>query len=673
MTTCIDLSQIGNRTYASQSAIEGLLKELKGRRITVTSRQSIKRAREKNINVDTPFGPVIQELEVEKLNGKMDKIPYAHPWALMHSLLASCPDFKRFFDDRMAQCNPTESSPWRLIIYSDEITPGNVIAHDQRRRTQACYWSLAEYGFPNLCHESLWMPFFLVRSSVVNQLKGGMGALMAAAMMLFFSGAHNGMEGIVLMGSMFFVVIGLVTGDEGALKITIDVRGSSGILPCPCCTNVCMHDSELDIHDATSVIVTIAEFDIRKFRMHSDQSFREAVEHVNRTVPTLTTATDRTLLQKCLGINYSPNGMVARLPFYKPISTLLFDWAHIFLVHGLVQIEIGYMLTKKWIKLEDVHKFVKTFTWPRKLPVTGKNIFAKRSSKATALQSDASETLSVCPVLLVFLQTRLQGKSSMLDMAVRCFTLLCKLLDMLRLATFGFQVNPDDLHKLLVEYLNLHKELYQHVIPKMHMAVHLAMMSARFQGLISCLVHERKHRLVKRHANDMKNTSNRKFEKSVLLGVLNLQKAALQDAASLPLRDPCLLVNRTQVSPSVAAIVRQAVGPASIGCTVWAGSQIIVQKEKIMVQDVVLAKVMDGTGAIVGEVNALLQVGDGPALAIVSQWKALGSSMFDCKDISVKLVELNSNVAPCIYRRQKDVAFVIPPFTMSGDNLPQAQ
>ena len=344
---------------------------------------------------------------------------------------------------------------------------------------------------------------------------------MAQAVDKFFSGLGNAIEGVVLDGAMFLAELRLTIGDEGATKITLDVRGSGAVLPCSICTNVTMFESELDQFDDD--IVTIAEFDPCKHKWHTDRSFRQAVEYVNTEYPTLNTIADATMLQKCMGINFCPRGMVATLPYFRPISSQMFDWAHIWVVHGIFQKEVGHMLTMKLFTIDEAHDYLQKFSWPRKNAVNGQDVFAKRSDKATSLQCDASQCLGLYPVLLTFLSL-MSGQNPTMDKVILCFSLLCQSLDLLRLATMGFPVDCRKMLSVIIRHLRLHKELYEHVIPKMHMAVHLPFMCRSFGGLISCMVHERKHRLVKRIANDMKNTTGRNttFAYFVCLCVLKL-------------------------------------------------------------------------------------------------------------------------------------------------------
>jgi hypothetical protein len=50
----------------------------------------------------------------------------------------------------------TADEPWQLIIYTDEVTPGNPLATNNKRKFHAVYWSFLELGMNALCREEAW-------------------------------------------------------------------------------------------------------------------------------------------------------------------------------------------------------------------------------------------------------------------------------------------------------------------------------------------------------------------------------------------------------------------------------------------------------------------------------------------------------------------------------------
>eukprot|EP00959_Pyramimonas_sp_CCMP1952_P227706 4760973-Pyramimonas_sp.AAC.1 len=64
-----------------------------------------------------------------------------------------------------------------IIVYSDEITPGNPLQSSNLRKVQCMYWSWQELGFPTLQNELSWFTACALRASEVQRLPGGMAEL----------------------------------------------------------------------------------------------------------------------------------------------------------------------------------------------------------------------------------------------------------------------------------------------------------------------------------------------------------------------------------------------------------------------------------------------------------------------------------------------------------------
>ena len=47
--------------------------------------------------------------------------------------------------------------PLNIVLYGDEITPGNALAHKHRRKSWGIYWTLLEFGPAALsCEDRVW-------------------------------------------------------------------------------------------------------------------------------------------------------------------------------------------------------------------------------------------------------------------------------------------------------------------------------------------------------------------------------------------------------------------------------------------------------------------------------------------------------------------------------------
>ena len=65
------------------------------------------------------------------------------------------------------------SEPLRLIIYHDEVTPGDLLHPDHQRKCLCIYGAFYEFGPENLCCTESWIVLGVLRHCVVNGIPGG--------------------------------------------------------------------------------------------------------------------------------------------------------------------------------------------------------------------------------------------------------------------------------------------------------------------------------------------------------------------------------------------------------------------------------------------------------------------------------------------------------------------
>ena len=114
-----------------------------------------------------------------------------HPFAFMWKAFATCCSFALLMNTCLARTPCTPETPWSLVFYSDEVTPGDALVHDNRRKLQVVYFSFLEFGPSVLAREDSWFTIAAKRSSEVCKISGGMSAVFAAALLLFFGAAST--------------------------------------------------------------------------------------------------------------------------------------------------------------------------------------------------------------------------------------------------------------------------------------------------------------------------------------------------------------------------------------------------------------------------------------------------------------------------------------------------
>ncbi len=76
-----------------------------------------------------------------------------HPLAMLYHCCALSNSFSKFIGQVAAARPPTIDKPWRLILYTDEVLPGNQLGYKSARKFWAVYWSILEFGSSVLSDE----------------------------------------------------------------------------------------------------------------------------------------------------------------------------------------------------------------------------------------------------------------------------------------------------------------------------------------------------------------------------------------------------------------------------------------------------------------------------------------------------------------------------------------
>ena len=161
--------------YVSHSGIAKMIDDIKRHGIPeLHTREDIRAARRLVSSQRTPYGPIQQHLNVGLTKGGVAAIPFARPQAMLWTAVKQGGGFSNRMAQMLAANPPTPDYPWQLVMYSDEIIPGNRLGHQNERKSWNVYWSLLELGIEYLCDENAWFLELCVRSSNVNLCQAGM-------------------------------------------------------------------------------------------------------------------------------------------------------------------------------------------------------------------------------------------------------------------------------------------------------------------------------------------------------------------------------------------------------------------------------------------------------------------------------------------------------------------
>ena len=194
----VRLSELGLRSYVSQSGLAAVLRRIKETGMPdAVSRRSIKRSRDKAIRVDTANGPIFGEWHITpEGSSKPVVVEFVRPAAWLSYVCQNSEGYSQMLQARHAESPSSLVKPWRLALYIDEITPGNNLRHDNQRKVQAVYWSWLELGLGTLSQEIAWNLLTVIGSSIVTDL-GGVSRLFQLFLESFFN-SPDFRSGVVL-------------------------------------------------------------------------------------------------------------------------------------------------------------------------------------------------------------------------------------------------------------------------------------------------------------------------------------------------------------------------------------------------------------------------------------------------------------------------------------------
>ena len=513
--------------HMSQSALVATLRELTAEPIDASTlyTRDIRGQRREVAYQSTPYGPLHQARAIARVGGGEHQVLFANPLAMLFVAASTSEPFCELIEQTLERHPCTPSSPWRFCIYSDEITPGNVMSHNNTRKAWCLYYSFLDFGCAALSGEASWFTGTVVRSSIVKRSLGGLSAIASEFLRLMFCTAHCVMTGgftLHLMSGRVVRIWARLTcnvSDEAALKAFWQCKGSSGLKLCLLCANCVDCGSELWSFDASGRLISHSCPNIRQFVPHTKESVMEVLEHLTQV--SLTTPSKLQDQEKFHGwaLPVTNPLMAADIgPLLDPSTQTCFDWAHVFLVHGIFNRQM-YSLLQAIAPLTnraDIDGYMQLWRWPKRLEgkaVTGKQAFTekrfKNSMAAKTFNASASEALSIYPVMANYLRRHCLPVFNRVGQAqalqhCELFFALCHVLDLL-MHVHDDHVTPNLLERTLATFAQAHITLFGEDAcpPKFHYALHLWQFLERFGALPNCLVHERKHKLVTRYLEDL--------------------------------------------------------------------------------------------------------------------------------------------------------------------------
>ena len=462
----------------------------------------------------------------------------ALPQQLLPHLFAKCEGFRAVFARSLTLAPCSFGRPWRLVLYHDEITPGNPLRPDNRRKIVAFYISFLELGSSFLRTEDAWLLLGTLRSSVVKNVLGGISNVTRRLLRALFLGPQGLRDGGIMLGDaqgLFFATFCRLLSDEAAGKAVWCVKGASGLRPCIDCENVvaCRENSVVDFDDS-GYLVDITCSDRTRFDPMSDQDLLRSHDLLSALKAAGVTRAEFERVEKGAGMTFNADGLLAdaELRALAPPSTYARDPMHTMLANGVANVEIYAFLRAVAgafpnFSYKTVQQFAEAdWTWPKSrqkpnIASVFNEIREKASLKDQSFKAGAAEVLTILPLLRRFVEVAV-APTGQLHKEVASFLCMCRVVDLMQAVKRDCsESNVRLLNAEVDSAFRLHVEAYGCglVKPKHHYMLHLTKQAESDGIYLDCFVHERKHQVIKHSAEHIKNT--RVFERTVLIGSLN--------------------------------------------------------------------------------------------------------------------------------------------------------
>ena len=459
----------------------------------------------------------------------------------LHALLEHVIRISSFYKDLMQQCIAEHGNVLRLLLYYDELTPGDAFAPDNRRKHWVIYTAFMEFGQACLSREEAWLPIGIIRNTMVKKIDGGISNVIR---LLLRSWCGRPM---MLKELQELITIGSVCNlaDLDAHRAVSQLMGTSSLRPCTKCRNVMKKGHKSCTARSWQVDITCKDF--QKFDIATDEDIFQALGLLQKTheatvaraprarVPrgTVTVAE----LEKAHGLHRDPYSMYMDMSlrnYVQPVRGVMYDPMHTMYQNGVFTIGVSqFLLVLRKVGKRHFSHIADFFDGDWQVPLflqsklgnlrrmwTPKREEAMLRKKGKLIKASASEQLGVYPMLRKIAAVICNSAADM-QPHFECFEALCDLADALndakRCRFDDRKEHHDKMMLLLVRYYKLQGELYGDAStkPKAHVMFHIISDFLTNGCILDCFALERMNLLPKRVSENIRGTVT--FEKSVIV------------------------------------------------------------------------------------------------------------------------------------------------------------
>ena len=141
--------------------------------------------------VDELFDSFGETVQLPLRDGGHFQWDYAQPQKIFNYFVVHSPTFAELVASLHRRNPSLPMRAYNLVLYLDEITPGNVIRPDNKLKAWGIYFSIREFGPGMLCRQEALLPTAVLRSTAAKALTSGVSEAMCVWLRRAFDGADG--------------------------------------------------------------------------------------------------------------------------------------------------------------------------------------------------------------------------------------------------------------------------------------------------------------------------------------------------------------------------------------------------------------------------------------------------------------------------------------------------
>ncbi|CAK9066921.1 unnamed protein product [Durusdinium trenchii] len=546
--------------FASKSSLAAIIGHIRKQGLPDGgSSKDMRAANRQQLALFNGYGPLLQEEKLVMINGESCSLLFINLMSLLHGAYKRCLGFHQLLKSTLDKY----TEPLHLMVYADEITPGNVLSHSPSRKLWCIYVSFEEFKHHSLS-ENGWLTLCLLRSDMASKVEAHLSQIVKVILLsIFCNNCCIGDVGLQLqeidgtpVPKRLKMKLGCFIMDGQAQKLAWACKGDSGSRFCTLCSNIFQsHGSTEEEEELVNEISKHCRY--RDLCLNSNTDILASWDRMSSRAASDMPKGEFKLWEQASGISWSSHALLACKELrhvMMPADQFCHDW-----MHGLLSNGVLCKGTFNLLQALDMWEVVQGYVEQWHLPHAVSNLKpsalfeAKRISKhkkSQKLNSTASELLCVLPILAHFARVACLPTGTHTQ-EIEAFLSLVLVVEILQACSYT-SVQPAALLAAIERYLKLWVDLGWHMLKKHHWLLHLPTFLSKHHWLPNCFCMERKNKMISRHANIVQNT--RSFERSLYEEVttFELEKLSAVDcfATGVYLIDPKPLTKKLKALAS---------------------------------------------------------------------------------------------------------------------------